>query len=266
MQEQALRQGQHGHREQRAPEPEEVLAHDQREHHQHGVDLGCHPDDLRIEQVGLHLVNADDPEQDPEGSEEVLRQADHDRGDGAQDGAKDRDDAHHRGDQGQNRPVLQAKEPEADGGEQAVHHADQELPAHDSGQTAVDAGQQPIKGLPRVRRRQQPKGLQDRLTREHQIGGDHQRQKEQKDAASHLAKNGLADLEQVERVAFDVLDGLPRRLPREHGRTEALARVRGRGQHLPVFGVFLDDLHARSQLHGVRPVGPLLDFEGWGRR
>ena len=51
----------HRHREQRADEAVAVLAHDQREDHEHRVDLRRVADDLRVEEVRLDQVDADDP-------------------------------------------------------------------------------------------------------------------------------------------------------------------------------------------------------------
>ena len=60
------------------------------------------------------------------------------------------DERHHARQDGEDRPVLQAEEPEADRREDAVDQADQELTAHHAREAAVDARQEQVERAARV--------------------------------------------------------------------------------------------------------------------
>src|SRR5690606_7437572 len=130
MIEQALRERERRHGEERPPEPEEMLADEQRHHHQHRAELGSDADDLRVEEARLDLVNTEEPEQHAERRSERLCEAAQRGWDRAQDRGEDRDDAHDPGDDGQNRPVLKVEHPEPDRRQDPVDEADQEPAAH----------------------------------------------------------------------------------------------------------------------------------------
>src|SRR5262245_50419705 len=115
------------------------------------MDLRCIPHDLRVEDVRLELMDADDPHEHEDGRAEGLREAEEDRRNRADDRPEDWDEAQDGGDERKHRPVLQADDGETNRAENAVYQTDHELTANDARESVVDASQQEVPRRPSLR-------------------------------------------------------------------------------------------------------------------
>src|SRR4051812_17195994 len=85
MKKQALCDGEHGNGEKRARQTEEMLPYQERKDHEDWVNTSLVPDDLRVQEICLELMNAHDPREHAEGRADRLRQGDRDDWDRAED-------------------------------------------------------------------------------------------------------------------------------------------------------------------------------------
>jgi hypothetical protein len=252
VQEEALRDAHARHGQQRARQLEQVLADDQREDHQHGVDLRRVADDLRVQEVRLELVDSDDPREHGDRGAHALREADrHDR-DARQDRSEDRHERHHGGDDRQNGPVFEPEHPEADRREQPVHQADQKLAAHDAREPTIEAREELVEAIAIGAGHERAEEVDDPLARHHQVRREHQRDEEHEDAAADRRQDGATDADELHRVLLAVVDR-----PREHApHVPFVGRIRRKIGLIDAVGAVPDRLHleAAADVEIVRPV------------
>ncbi|OPZ05298.1 MAG: hypothetical protein BWZ08_02523 [candidate division BRC1 bacterium ADurb.BinA292] len=118
----------HRHAQQHPPQPERVMADEQDDQHQHGVDLEMLPIDQRVEQIGLDHVDHDDQHDDRQRGHQPAgvdrHQDDRRRRD---EHPQHRDEAADEDDQREHRQRRDAQQEQADERQRGVGHGDHRL-------------------------------------------------------------------------------------------------------------------------------------------
>ena len=187
---------------------EEVLSHEQREDDEHGVNLRRVAHDLRVQDVRLELVDADDPHQHETAvpSDCVSPSA--------------------------TAGMALAIEPKIGMSEKTVATSARtgqylsptkakptalsaplmrlivSCPRTTPDRPAVHAREEMGEVGPRRGPHEQREEADDLVPREHQVGGEHQRDAEDEDRAAHLRHDGSADHRDLERVRLRVREAL----------------------------------------------------------
>ncbi|MNS73395.1 hypothetical protein D3C72_1068340 [compost metagenome] len=258
-----------GHGDQEAHGPAVVLAQQQRQHHQGGVQLGVVADDLGVEEVGLEQVDGEDPQQHQKGRQRRVGQAHQHGGDGAHERAEDGNQAEETGHHAQGDGELHMQEQQADGGEHAVDDAYADLAAHRARQAAVDVanqrldraavllGHQLVKPGAEAGQVVEQKARQHEDQHQHQDGREHAGDEvagslgELADAALNaVGHGGDAVLNRLFQIQGDVV-GVQVALPPNHqlGQHMLLEVEDFLGQHLRQPDELLVELRQHEQAH-----------------